>query len=251
MDDWSLTLSPDTEAGVRLPDGSDDVIAADSDGAPQLTEQGMDAEAGPTVTGQSFCSDFTSAVCDWFTRCLGSQDCQHHPRVASIAKTCATSLAAVANGRLAFEPSHSSACVAAEMKRVCDSIPPGGYLENGTAPCDGISSDVVPMGGQCFADYIFQGDECADGYCRRTECPGTCFSFVPLGQPCDDDVARCDTFKAYCQQPAQQGATRNCVARGSQNAGCLNSSQCATTLTCSTNGDQGCAFRGSKKGRSA
>lgn len=135
--------------------------------------------------------------------------------------------AAVADGRLAYDATHASACLQALESAPCDLS-----IGNG---CDGVVTPKVPIGGTCKNLYLFSFQECDGGHCSLAAdgCTGTCVAATTeaaLNEPCSGPDATPCGDGLYCEGST---ITTAGVCRAEKTSGaCTSSTQCALPTHC-------------------
>jgi hypothetical protein len=163
--------------------------AAGSASAGTGSESDAGATDAPGVSIDEFCSLLQKRARSWLRECrLGFGDSRAWWGTQAIDEFCSSGRAAVAAGRLSYDPLQAEACAAGSVNG-CDEIAAFAYLASDAAyassPCRGVVVGSVSVGGQCHADSTQYASECRDGFCGGSACPGTCNAFVALGQDCD------------------------------------------------------------------
>lgn len=197
---------------------------------------GEDGAGGDTGAGGAggmsiaeFCELLPPRARSWLRTCrFGFGDASGWWGTENIDRFCSTGRAAVAAGRLEYDPVQAAAC-AADSFGDCETIAAFAYpIRNGlwsTNACAGVVRGTVPTGGECYADSTHYSGECAAGFCGGDTCPGHCEDYVAVGDDCDLEALRCDPAEALCLEG-------KCTKYSKPGEPCL--SNCRPDLLCAT-----------------
>jgi len=146
---------------------------------------------GGTFGAAEFCEEQAAAYCSWSERCRDETvSCEEWGGYILIVRECEDALASLEQGYLEFHQDVALACVEAAEGAVCAG-PPFIQPEVQEA-CTGVFVGTVPLEGDCtLAGFGNLFDECAEGFCLRsqgptgvTECVGTCTAYKTSGETC-------------------------------------------------------------------
>jgi hypothetical protein len=188
------------------------------------------ADAGitkpPGVSLDEFCSILQTRARTWLRECrVGFGDSRSWWGTENIDGFCSAGRAAIAAGRLAFNPLQAEACVARSVNG-CEEIEAFQYGVRSTAdtsPCRGVVVGAQPQGGQCYAESTHYASECAEGYCGGGTCPSTCTAYAQDGQACNQ-TSPC-SLGSFCN------ANNKCERQLKLGADCT-AGLCETNLSC-------------------
>lgn len=210
-------------------DGSDAGAAGELGGAGGLGAGGEAGAGGAEgLTIDEFCELLQPRARSWLRTCrFNFGDASGWWGTENIDRFCTTGRAAVAAGRLSYDPVRAEAC-AAKSVGDCTTIAAFAFaINNGfpnTQECSGVVVGNVPAGGECHADSTRYSGECAQGVCGGDTCPGHCQGYVPLGDDCDSETP-CDPAEGLC-------LAGSCEAYPGPEEPCAEGSFCAPGLLC-------------------
>lgn len=141
---------------------------------------------------------------------------------------CEALVAAVEQGRLAFDGVAAHACVEGQTDDQLGDAFAGLFFN-----CMGAFTGRVEEGEDCYFDYGFTGEECEPGlYCAQTTmCPGECRLYQQEGEVCPS-AGPCDPELA-CVRECELPCDGTCGARPGVGENCeITSGQCAAGLIC-------------------
>lgn len=152
---------------------------------------------------EQFCELRTRAR-QWLRECRSFGDASGWWGTQNIEQVCSSGRDAVDAGRLVYDPIAAEACAALSVGD-CDDIEAfafgfsggmAGFLQG--SACEGVLTGTVALDGACQSDSTHYASECANGFCSKDACPGTCVPYSAAGKACDGITTACDPATSFC-----------------------------------------------------
>jgi|SRR5580658_1697137 hypothetical protein len=133
---------------------------------------------GASMSLGDFCAGFMTATAQSLSRCLGGAESTWTMEI-SAQFSCSSLAAAVAAGRVTYDPMEAGACLAAYPTLSCSD------LLVGPTVCAAPLGGTVANGGACLADGDCKGASYCSGVGHgNASCQGKCAPYIAAGQPC-------------------------------------------------------------------
>jgi hypothetical protein len=160
---------------------------------------------GDAVTAEAYCEGYEAVIVDALVRCYGFS---RAAALAGVPGVCASFTAAVAAGKILFEPTRAAACLAAlPAYETC----PGEPASPLPSACAKVTTSNVPVGAACddFYGGFPPAQECqGNAFCYYAvgSCEAKCTAYLPVGAACDPlsseqrclSLASCDVDAKVC-----------------------------------------------------
>jgi hypothetical protein len=236
-----VTLTPVSPSDAGVNDGG----AGDSGHAGNDAGVGFDAGCGTDggrVPALTACTEMLAAEQQRLSECLGT-DVSFWQVALPAGTICGVEMTSFDAGRQAYHPDRLDCCLANLSTAPCKPFVLK-FLDEEHYFCDDVFvGEVASLNGGCSLSQ-----DCVEGLCGTSSCPGICFPFAdagtacgtnlnlvacdpgleciskvcqpwgepgnPCGSPADPD---CDSLNAYCAD-AGSGSTEQCASRSSSNA---------------------------------
>jgi len=133
---------------------------------------------GASMSLGDFCAGFMTATAQLLSRCLGGAESTWAAELTA-QFSCSSLAAAVAAGRVVYDPMEASACLAGYPILSCTD------LLVGPPVCAAPLGGTVANGGTCLADGDCKGASYCSGVGNgNASCQGKCAPFIAAGQSC-------------------------------------------------------------------
>ena len=168
----------------------------------------------------AFCKSYDTAFLNYLSTCIHADK---DVLASKLTVDCSVQAKEVTAGRVNFDPSKSSACLAAVSAAPCSGGFAGVVLEAFPA-CAGLVTGTIAVGGSCYVD-----DDCTSVACERSgnSCPGTCKAVAKVGDSCASGSC---PKNSYCGQNICVGLSTAGGACGDGHHFCADGFNCPSNV---------------------